>query len=85
MDRSSHSIKRANSLNFYYSSVFSSEDNIPNIQGKISSEPFTTDTKIIRKRIAVIRKNKSVGPDGVFDEILQLGGEAMIPIPCTTT
>jgi len=49
------------------------------MQGKISSEPFTIDTKIIRKRIAAIRKNKSVGPDGVSGEILKLGGEAMIP------
>ena len=73
------SIEKANSLNFYYSSVFSSEGNIPNIQGKISSEPFTIDTKIIRKRIAAIGKNKLVGPDCVSGEILKLGGEAMIP------
>jgi len=73
------SIEKANTLNFYYSSVFSSEDNIPNIQDKTSSETFTIDTKIIRKRIAAIRKNKSVGPDGVSGEILKLGGEAMIP------
>jgi hypothetical protein len=55
------SIEKATTLNFYYSSVFSSEGNIPNIQGKISSEPFTIDSKIIRKRIAAIGKNKSVG------------------------
>ena len=66
-------------FNFYYSSVFSSEGNIPHIQGKFSSEPFTIDTKIIRKRIAAIRKNKSVGPDCISGEILKLGGEAMIP------
>ena len=71
--------EKANSLNFYYSSVFSSEDNIPNIEDKTSSETFTIDTKIIRKRIAAIGKNKSVGPDGVSGEILKLGGEAMIP------
>ena len=69
------SIQKANSLNLYYLSVFSSEDNIPNIQDKTSSETFTIDTKIIRKRIAVIRKNKSVGPDGVSGEILKLGGK----------
>jgi hypothetical protein len=73
------SIEKANTLNFYYSSVFSSEGNIPNIQGEISSELFTIDSKIIRKRIAAIRKNKSVGPDCVSGEILKLGGEAMIP------
>jgi hypothetical protein len=72
------SIKKANSLNFYYSSVFSSEGNIPNIQGIISSKPFTIDTKIIRKRFAAIGKNKSVGSDCVSGEILKLGGEAMI-------
>jgi hypothetical protein len=48
------SITKNNSLNFYYSSVFSIEGNIPHIQGETSSEPFTIDTKIIRKRIAAI-------------------------------
>jgi len=73
------SIEMAISLNFYYSSVFSNEDNIPNIQDKISSETFIIDTKIIRKRIAAIEKNKLVGTDGISGEILKLGGEAMIP------
>ena len=73
------SIEKGNSLNFCYLSVFSSEGNIPNIQGINSSEPFTIDTKIIRKRIAAIGKNQSVGPDCVSGEILKLGGEAMIP------
>ena len=72
------SIEKANTLNFYYSSVFSSEGNIPNILGEISSEPFAIDTKIIRKRIAAIGKNKSVGPDCFSGEILKLGVEAMI-------
>ena len=48
------SIEKANSLNFYYYSVFGSD--FLKIQGKISSEPFTIDTKIIRKRIAAIGK-----------------------------
>ena len=52
------SIEKANSLDFYYSSVFSSEGNFPNIQGVNESEPFNIDTKIIRKRIAAIGKNK---------------------------
>jgi hypothetical protein len=38
-----------------------------------------TSAKIIRKRLAALGKNKSVGPDGVSGEILKLGGEAMIP------
>ena len=67
-----------NSFNFYYSTVFSSEGNIPHIQGENTGEPFTIDIKIIR-RIGAIRKNKSVGPDRVSGEILKLGGEAMIP------
>jgi hypothetical protein len=71
--------EKANTLNFYYSSVFSSEGSIPNIQGEISSEPFTIDSKIIRKRIAEIGKKKSLGPDCVSGEILKVGGEAMIP------
>ena len=58
--------------------VFSSEDNIPHIQGGNSGQPFTTDTKTIRRRIKAIGKNKSVGPDRVSGEILKLGGEAMI-------
>ena len=72
------SIEKASSLNFYYSSVFSSEGNIPHIQSENSGEPFTIDIKIIRKRIAAIGENKSVGPDCVSGEILKLGGEAMI-------
>jgi hypothetical protein len=68
-------IEKANSLNFHYSSVSSSEGNIPNIQGKNSGEHFTINVKII----AAIGKNKSVGPDSVSEEILKLGGEAMIP------
>jgi hypothetical protein len=35
------SMEKANSFNFYYSTVFSSEGNIPHIQGENSSEPFT--------------------------------------------
>ena len=60
-------------------SVFSSEGNIPYIQGEISSEPFIIDAKIIRKKIAAIGKNKSVRPDCISGEILKLGREAMIP------
>jgi len=59
-----------NSLHFSYSSVFRSDVNIQNIQDKTTSETFTIDTIIIRKGIAVIGKNISVGPDGVSVEIL---------------
>ena len=73
------SIEKANSLNFYYSTVFISEDNIPHIQGENTGEPFTINIKIIRRRIGAIGKNKSVGPDSVSGEILQLAGKAMFP------
>jgi len=73
------SIEKANSFNSYYSTVFSSEGNIPHIQGENTGEPFTIDIKIIRRRIGVIGKDKSVGPDRVYGEIPKLGGEAMIP------
>jgi hypothetical protein len=35
--------------------------------------------KSFGKKLAVIGKNKSVGPDSVSGEILKLGGETMIP------
>jgi hypothetical protein len=71
-------IEKANSFNYYYSLVFSSEGNIQHIQCANSCKPFTTDTKIIR-RVAAIGKNKSIGPDGISGEILKLDGEIMIP------
>jgi hypothetical protein len=51
-------IEMANSFTYYYSSVFSSEGSIQHIQCTNSGEPFTTDTKIIRKMVAVIRKKQ---------------------------
>src|SRR5215469_12947928 len=72
-------IEKANTFNSYYSTVFRSEENVPNIQGKNIGDPFTTDIKKIRRRIKAIGKNKSVGPDRVSGEILKMGGEAMIP------
>jgi hypothetical protein len=59
--------------------VFSCERSIPQIEHATSGEPFILSTKIIRKRLAAIGKTKSVRPDGISDEILKLGGEAMIP------
>jgi hypothetical protein len=43
------SIEKANSLNFYHSSVFICERNIPQVQCANSGEPFATITKVIRK------------------------------------
>jgi hypothetical protein len=73
------SIEKANSLNFYYSSAFSCERNIPQVQCANSGETFAISTKVISKRLAAIGKNKSTGLDSVSGEILKLGGESMIP------
>jgi hypothetical protein len=59
--------------------VFSSKCRITQIQCTNSYEPFTINTKIIRRWSAAIGKNKSVGPDSVSGKILKLGGKAMIP------
>ena len=71
------SIEKVNYFNLLYSTVFSSECNIPHIQGENTGEPFTIDIKIIRRMSGAIGKKKSVGPDSVSGEILKLGGEAM--------
>jgi hypothetical protein len=54
--RSSGLLEKANSLNLYYSTVFSSEGNIPQIKGENTDVPFTIDIKTIRRRIGAIRK-----------------------------
>jgi hypothetical protein len=71
-------MEKANTFNSYYSTVFSSQDNTIHTQSISTGEPFTTDSKIIRRRVKAIGKNKSLGPDRVSGEILKLGGEAMI-------
>jgi len=40
-------IEKANTLNSYYSTVFSSEGNFLHIQGENRGDPFTTDIKTI--------------------------------------
>jgi hypothetical protein len=72
-------IQKANTFNFYYSTVFTSEGNIHHIQGENTGNPITTDIKTIRRKIKAIGKNKSLGPDRVSGEILKMGGEAIIP------
>jgi hypothetical protein len=71
--------EKANSLNFYYSTVFSCEHSIPQVQCANSGEPFAISSKIIRKRLAAIGKIKSIGPHSVSGEILKLDVEAIIP------
>jgi hypothetical protein len=73
------SIDKANLFNSYYLTFFSSEGNIPHMQGENTGEPFTIDINIITRRIRAIGRNKAVGPNRVSGEILKLGGEAMIP------
>jgi hypothetical protein len=72
-------VEKANNLNNYYSSVFSYERDIPEIKTSHRYEPFTIKINIIRKRLAMIGRNKSVGPDDIPGDILKMGGEAMIP------
>ena len=73
------SIDKDNSLNSYYISAFGCKRNIPQRKQTPSDEPFTINITIITKRLAVIRRNNSIGPDGTAGKSLQLGGEAMIP------
>jgi hypothetical protein len=72
-------IGKANNLNSYYASVFSSERDIPETNSIYLEKPFTIKTSIIRKRLAMIGRRKSVGPDCIPGEILKMCGEAMIP------
>jgi hypothetical protein len=55
-------LKRQIILNNYYASVFSCERDIPEIKSTHSDEPFTIKISIIRKRLTMIGRNKSVGP-----------------------
>ena len=72
-------VDKANNLNNYYASVFSCERNIPDINSTHSDKPFSIKISIIRKRLAMIGRNKSVGPDGIPRATLKMGGETMIP------
>ena len=70
---------RTNTLNSYHASVFCCDRNIPKIKLTNPGETFIINTKVIRKRLPKIGRNKSVGSDGVPGEILKLGGVAMTP------
>jgi hypothetical protein len=65
-------VGKANSLNSYYSSVFTCERNIPEINSTSSDKPFTFIISSIRRRLAMIGRNKSVGPDFIPGEILKM-------------
>ena len=70
-------------INSYYTSVFCCDHYIPQIQFASSGETFIINTKVIRKGLAKIGRNKSIGSDGVPGKILKLGGEAMTSFPAT--
>jgi len=72
-------VDKENNLNNYYASVFSCKRDIPDINSTHSDKHFTIKISIIRKQLAMIGRNKSVGPDNIPGSILKMGGEAMIP------
>jgi hypothetical protein len=72
-------VDKANNLNNCYASVFSCEQDIPDINSTHSDKTFKIKISIIRKWLAVVGRNKLVGPDGNPGGILKTGGEAMIP------
>jgi hypothetical protein len=74
------STEKANILNSNYVSFFCCDHNIPKMQLANSGETFLISTKIIRKWLVKIGRNKSVRPDGVPGEILTLDREAMTPL-----
>ena len=55
------SVVKANVLNNYYASVLSCERDIPDINSTHSDKPFNIKISIIRKWLAMIGRNKSVG------------------------
>jgi hypothetical protein len=57
-----------------FATIIKSRIQLPN-----SGETRIINTKIIKKRLKKIRRNKSVGPAGVPGEILKLGREAITP------
>jgi len=79
MERSLDTTEKANIVNSCYASVFCCDRNIPEIKVENPGETFIFNIKVIRKRLAKIGTDKSVGPDGVPGEILKLGGEAVTP------
>jgi hypothetical protein len=48
--------EKASTFNSYYSTVFISQDNTLHTQSRNTGEPFTTDSKIVRRRVKVMGK-----------------------------
>jgi hypothetical protein len=70
-------VEKAYNLKNYYASVFSYERDIQEIKSSHLYEPVTIKIIIIRKRLAMIGRNKSVGPADIPGDILKMGGEVM--------
>jgi hypothetical protein len=68
---------KANILNSYYASIFCCDRNITEIKLANWGETFIINIKIIRKMLAEIGRNNSVGPDRIPGKMLDLGGVAM--------
>jgi len=62
-------IEKTNSLKSYCASLFSYERNNPQIPSTESGKPFTITISILRKRLSTIGRKKSVGTDGIPEEI----------------
>jgi len=71
-------LKKANSLNYNYASLFTCECNNLQIQSTQSGKHFIININIIRKQLSAFGRKKYVGPDGIPGEILNLSEEAMI-------
>ena len=73
-----HTVEKVNNLNNSYASVFCYDRDIAEMKSSHVYEPFTIKSSIIRERLAMIRINKSVGPNDIPGDILKMGGEALI-------
>jgi hypothetical protein len=68
-------VVKANNLNNYYASVVGCERDVPHINSTHSDKPFTIKISIIKKRLAMIGRSKSLGHDGFPGSILKMGGK----------
>jgi hypothetical protein len=77
--------EKANEFNNYYATVFSVQDIIPQLQDGNTVEPFTADCKVIRRRVKMIGKNKSVGAGQGLRGNSQNGRGGHDSVPHSTT
>jgi hypothetical protein len=60
---------KAKVLNSYYASIFCCDRNIPKIQLANAGETFIINTKVIRKRLSKIGRNKRAGPLAIVGQV----------------